>query len=226
MAKARENNAAAAGATPKTKAWTVAVYMAADGPSGSQALDGVAISDLADIARAAKPHGAEKGKSPVDHMHVAVQVDLLKTDGLLRLVVTDDKDLSVGVDSAPGAQTAEAFGRRTELIREANTASVEGLKSFLKWVVDRCPAEHYLVIFWGHSSGPVGLFGDQTKVNGAITRLTLPNLKQVFEDRAVAEHFQIAKTKDRTASGRPAPAENELPIDIVLFKDCWMSTLE
>ena len=34
------------------------------------------------------------------------------------------------------------------------------LYGFFDWAVNECPAEHYLLIFWGHSRGQFGMFGD------------------------------------------------------------------
>ncbi len=72
------------------------------------------------------------------------------------------------------------------------------LKHFFEWAHDEIPAERYAVFFWGHTFGPASLFAPPLR--GRRT-LGLPEL-------------------------RVALRSFEKNIDIVLFKDCWMSTLE
>jgi hypothetical protein len=59
----------------------------------------------------------------------------------------------------------------------------------------------YAVIFWGHSVGPSGLFRDPAPFNRNPS-LKLPDLRRALE-----------------ALGRPY-------VDVVIFQDCWMSSLE
>jgi hypothetical protein len=90
------------------------------------------------------------------------------------------------------------------------------------------------VIFWGHSSGPVGLFGDSATPVSQPTRLTLPKLKNVMRrlagalgDKGRQESFARVKAESRKAAGREEKVEGtHQPIDILLFKNCWIATLE
>lgn len=205
--------------TPKTRRWTVAIYMVADGPSGNEALDKVALDELDDIYAAAKDHS---------DLYVAVQVDLSDQNGLIRFAV----------------------GGALQRVAEADAAAEKTLEGFFKWMAETCPAEEYVIVFWGHSSGPVGLFGDRATLDGPITRLTLPKLNGVMRtfvaglahaqeklltarescprsrdlEAAYASHRPRARRRPADA-GKPAP-KAEKQAAIVLFKNCWMSTIE
>ena len=73
---------------------------------------------------------------------MAVQLDMFTVNGLLRFKVETD-----------GRVTGYSEG-------EKDTGDPKSLKEFMEWVSRECPAERYLVIFWGHSSGPVAMCGD------------------------------------------------------------------
>ena len=66
----------------KRKSWTVAIYMVADGRSGSSDLDQVAIRELGSIVEAA---GTQS-----NNVNVAVQLDLHGVEGTLRLLAGPD----------------------------------------------------------------------------------------------------------------------------------------
>ena len=177
------------------KDWTVAIYMVADGPSGNRVLDQIAAEELLHIVRAANPQ-------LLDKIHVAVQADLSDQNGVMRI----------------------ALGRELEIIPEQNAAASSTLEEFLGWVVEQCPSKHFLVLFWGHSSGPVGLFGDGLK-SAPLQRLTLPKVAR--ELKRFAELPDGNTTLRRYAKALSACEENYgQAIDLVMFKDCWMSTLE
>ena len=148
------------------KEWTVAIYMVADGPSGNRGLDEIASGELARIIRAADP---DSGPKPLDKIHVAVQVDLSDQDGILRLAVDGTYD-DLTISRIP----------------EADATAADTLKGFFKWVATDFPALRYCVVFWGHSSGPIGLFGDRASPNGPVNRLTLPKLRGVMHQFASA----------------------------------------
>ena len=191
------------------------MYMVADGPSGNQILDDIALSERSDIIHAAIP---DSGKGPNKDIYVAVQLDLSDQNGILRLAVDGD----------------------VQRIPEGDAAATDTLESFFDFVQKQCPARHYAVLFWGHSSGPVGLFGDTASIASPLNRVTLPKLQGVMEHFAEAlrkgrESFKTTKrdcarrAHDETGSGRgaaPSPADDEQPIDILVFKNCWVGTLE
>jgi Clostripain family len=155
--------------------------MIADGINGSSALDASAERAKDDIKAALAAAGANAT------VNVAMQMDFKETPKTTqRLIVHRHKDWT-------------QIGRH----REAGDPRV--LKAFFRWVYNQCPAERYVVHFWGHSSGPVGLFFEQAHPAARPDGLTLPELGYAFEH------------SKRTLGQL---------VDIVLLKDCWMSTLE
>src|SRR6476619_1038401 len=81
-------------AKAKKKTWTVAIYMTADGSSGSNDLDQVAIRELGDIVLAAStPPNGNKNGAPIDHINVAVQLDLSGVNGMLQMTVEKNGDV-------------------------------------------------------------------------------------------------------------------------------------
>jgi hypothetical protein len=164
----------------KLKPWTVAVYMIADGLNGNSALDASAEKAKDEIKTALAAAGAN------GTVNVALQMDFKETPGTHRLILHRHRDW-------------------IRSVRKEEAGDPHVLKRFLRWVHSECPAERYIVHFWGHSSGPVGLFFEQSPHQSRPDGLTLPELGYAFEH------------------SRPILGQ---PVDIVLLKDCWMSTLE
>ena len=166
-------------ATPP-KPWTLAVYMIADGVKADTRLDQLAETTKDEIIGALEAAGAS------DRVNVAIQMDFKKTDGTRRIV------------ARPGADWV-----RTS--REHDAGDPKVLASFLRWVKRTSPADRYVVHFWGHSTGPVGLFFDQAQKGLRPDGLTLPELGYAMD---------------------LSPDILGQLVDIVLMKDCWLSTLE
>ena len=174
--------------TRPTKAWTVMIYMIADDPGGGELLDQVANRELDQIIHATLD-------TPRDKLYVAVQLDFRSQPDVWRRVVGE------GAWAQP----------------ESNAADPETLYGYFEWASRMCPADHYLLMLWGHSKGPFGLFTDQpfSGLGAAFAAgdpwtyvaqsLTLPELR---------------------AALRAARACFNRKVDIVAFKDCFMSTLE
>ena len=74
------------------------------------------------------------------------------------------------------------------------------LKTFLRFGQRECPADRYVVFFYGHATGPLGLFFDNDSNEGVPIMLGLPALAD-----------SLAST------GRAA---------VIVFRDCLMNTLE
>jgi hypothetical protein len=204
------------------KRWTVAIYMVADGRSGSRDLDQVAIRELATIVEAAGPH--------IKDVNVAVQLDLHGVNGTLRMMVQGDN---------------KAHG---QFLNERNAASPDTLHEFFKFVTDQSKSEHYLLLFWGHSSGPVVFVGDfdVPKQNehpngntgvipqskgigaGALSGVLKRFANAIKEDcgcfREARQSYR-RHTNSRLQTNNQERGEDR-PVDIVLFKECFMSTLE
>jgi hypothetical protein len=74
------------------------------------------------------------------------------------------------------------------------------LKRFFEWARYEIPAERYAVFFWGHTFGPASLFAPPLRGRRV---LGLPELRVAL-----------------------STFEKKMDLEVVLFKDCWMSTLE
>jgi hypothetical protein len=79
------------------------------------------------------------------------------------------------------------------------------LYGFFEWAATECPAEHYLLIFWGHSRAQFGMFGDSDRFEYTAQTLTLDELSEAL---------------------RAAKRSLEKPVDVIAFKDCFMANLE
>lgn len=159
------------------KPWTVLIYMVADDPQGGELLDQQAVREMDEITKAALS---------VQHredLHVAIQVDFRTLPGVWRRVI----------------------GESTFVRPEGNAAHPATLYGFFDWAATECPAEHYLLIFWGHSRGQFGMFGDSDPFDYTAQTLTLDELRD-------------ALTAAKRSLGKP--------MDVIAFKDCFMATLE
>jgi hypothetical protein len=159
------------------KRWTVLIYMVADDPQGGELLDQQAVREMDQITKATL-----SVKNPED-LHVAVQVDFRTLPGVWRRVI----------------------GHSTFVRPEGDAADPETLYGFFDWAVNECPAEHYLLIFWGHSRGQFGLFGDPDPFEYTAQTLTLDELDDAL---------------------RAAKRSLGQAVDVIAFKDCFMATLE
>jgi hypothetical protein len=83
---------------------------------------------------------------------------------------------------------------------ETNVATPGVLRSFFDFAKSKSDnSTRYAVFFWGHGAGPAGLFLDPEP--SPAHSLSLPQIWQAFQV------FQK-------------------PVDVILFRDCWVSTLE
>jgi len=103
--------------------WTVMVYMA-----GDNNLDGAALRDIEEMAQT----GSTKD------VNVLVQLDRLEDKKTRRFLITKGG----GYDR----DCVETFG-------ETNTGDPKILEDFLKWSIEKYPAERYFLILWNHGGG-------------------------------------------------------------------------
>ena len=108
--------------TGKAK-WTFLVYMA-----GDNNLDGAALRDIAEMARAGS----------TQDVHILVQLDRIEDQKTRRFRIT------------PGGGFKKDC---IETFSETNTGDPQVLYSFVKWAVDNYPADRYALILWNHGSG-------------------------------------------------------------------------
>jgi hypothetical protein len=158
------------------KRWTVLIYMVSDDPQGGELLDQEAVQEMDQITKAAL-------SVDTTELYVALQVDFRTLPGVWR----------------------RSIGESTFIRPESNAADPATLYGFFDWATAECPADHYLLIFWGHSRGQFGLFGDSDPFDYTAQTLTLDELRTAL-----------------TAAKRSL----QKPIDVVAFKDCFMANLE
>ena len=103
--------------------WTFLVYMA-----GDNNLDGAALRDIAEMARA----GSTKD------IHILVQLDRLEDQKTQRFRIT------------PGGGFKKDC---IETFSETNTGDPQILYSFCRWALENYPADRYALILWNHGSG-------------------------------------------------------------------------
>ena len=103
--------------------WTFMVYMA-----GDNNLDGAALRDIAEMARA----GSTKD------VNVLVQLDRIEDNLTRRFRITQGGGFK--------KDCLESFG-------DTNTGDPKILYDFVKWSADNYPADRYALILWNHGSG-------------------------------------------------------------------------
>jgi hypothetical protein len=183
------------------KPWSVLAYTVADDRSGGSPLDAAAQKELKAICDAAN----------FAQVNIAAQVDFKRLPGVFRASVTSDFPQvrafrPIRPQDHPlwrkilGIVTASRLRVEAER-RDLNAARPGVLEEFLRYGRAECPADRYVVFFYGHACGPMGLFFD-TDPNGrrAVT-LRLNDLAGSMSD-----------------FGSKAA--------IVIFRDCFVNTLE
>ena len=103
--------------------WTFMVYMA-----GDNNLDGAALRDIAEMARA----GSTKD------VNILVQLDRIEDNLTRRFRITQGGGFK--------KDCIESFG-------DTNTGDPQILYDFVKWAADNYPADRYALILWNHGSG-------------------------------------------------------------------------
>lgn len=189
---------------PPKKSWAVLAYTIAEDPSSSSLLDTSARLELKAICDAAD----------FRQVSVAAQVDFQKTRGIYRGAVTDLPAPSRGFKDLVDPAKHELWQKilsgvdldatRVKVQREAadlNAADADVLQAFLQFGEEQCPAARYVVSFFGHAAGPLGVFSDVAHGTTAHDILRLPGLVRAFR-----------------ASGRKA--------SVIVFRDCFMNCLE
>jgi len=164
--------------------WAVLAYIVADDRmAAGDSLDEVAELDLQRLSVAAERAGVP----------LAAQIDYQNRDGRWRQIF--------------GATNS------TTRLREANSNRPEVLRDFLRFGAQECPAEHYVVMLWGHGSGPAGFFSDASQPTPA-------ELGHPLSPR------QLANALSNVAGEMSEHESRKRKFDIVLLKACFGATLE
>jgi hypothetical protein len=197
-------------ASPMPKPWAVLAYTVADDKSGGSELDAAAKRELKAMCEAAD----------FGQVNVAAQVDFKHTRGVWRGLLTeqpprrapkagapkpnrnhdddDDDDHPLWRSIVGGIKRSmHGLAERAEL----NAARAEVLQDFLRFGQQGCPADRYIVTFYGHAYGPMGLFFDADARQRTASTLRLNDLASSIEG----------------IEGKAA---------VVIFRDCFMNTLE
>jgi hypothetical protein len=186
-------------ASPEPKAWTLLAYTVADDKGGLSPLDEPARNEVKAICAAAD----------LGRMHVALQVDFRRTAGVFRATLRprisrDFRDANpekydLWRDVVKGTTQSDLELQKER--KDLNAASGGVLQQFLQYGRERCPARRYVIFFYGHAFGPMGLFYDRAPGESAPSTLRLNTLASAL-------------------SSEDGPAE------VILFRDCFMDTLE
>lgn len=204
--------------TRKRDAWSVLAYTIGDDKGGFHAIDQSTENDVAAICRAAD----------LGRMRVALQLDLKRHPGVYRATLTPRPRPSGLEGRKRRATTRKARQRRAfhdvdprkrNLWRDIahkleqsdvrlqedrthlDAASGGVLRRFLDFGRRACPAERFILHFSGHSFGPMGMFYDSRTGASSPHVLRLTHLARAL-------------------------ASKDGPIEVVLFRDCFMDTLE
>jgi hypothetical protein len=186
----------------KKKPWAVLAYTVADDKAAGAALDHSAARELKAVCDAAD----------FSQVSIAAQVDFKKAErGVYRAVLTAspperDGFKDIREDETPLWRQIKATLEKSVLSvqhdrTDLNAADGGVLSEFLKFGCVECPAERYAVFFYGHAYGPMGLFYDSSSAKKDPHTLRLNDLAK-----------SMAHVTNRA--------------DIVVFRDCFMCTLE
>ena len=183
------------------KPWAVLAYTVADDKAGGSALDAAAQRELAALCDA-----ADFGR-----ISIAAQVDFMRLPGVFRGVLTEKPPRARGfqpIQAEDHPLWRRILGRvshstlQVEVERaDLNAARANVLREFLRYGHGECPADRYVVFFYGHAYGPMGLFYDAASGQRIGNTLRLNDLASSME----------------AVDGRAA---------VVVFRDCFMNTLE
>jgi Clostripain family len=157
----------------RQKPWAVLAYTIADDKGGGDSLDGAAKEELKSLCSAAD----------FGHMNVAAQVDFKHTAGVFRGVLTEPSGGGRGFEAIPADSHPLWRGIKARLDRsklrvlkdrtDLNATRTNVLQSFLRFGQRECPAERYVVFFYGHGYGPLGIFFD-AEADDRSAKSTMP----------------------------------------------------
>jgi hypothetical protein len=206
------------------KKWAVLHYLVAEVKGQSPDIDKLqeeARGEIKKVVAAAQTH--------FDDMHVAYHVDFrdFPDPGNPRTMIQAKRAKVTSRGAFPIEEEVPPLLHFPEMHRRFHD-----LRRFFEWTMDasgpgHCPADHRVIVFWGHSAGPAGIF--DLLDNGAA-----PPDEGVFNLNAISRriiHFRermMARVAPQLSLRSLAGAFKvfDQPCDLVLFKDCWMSTLE
>jgi hypothetical protein len=193
------------------QSWFAMAYMVSDKPAGFglSVLDDVVQREIFELV----------GAGERAQMDVAVQVDFKKPTGRYRIstngvstqryapsVTTIGHLESLGKNEFWNAVHEKLTAARESKItvtasEEENSATPGVLEEFLRWCHPYYPGQRQALLLYGHAAGPMGLFFDATP--GSVDPPDILGLNELANAlKAIG------------------------PVDIILFRSCFMNTLE
>ena len=151
------------------KPWAVLAYTVADDKGTGQSIDAAAKNELKSLCDA-----ADFGR-----MSVAAQVDFKHTRGVFRGVLTEKPPKTRGFESIPAdshplwrAIKARLDRSKLRVLKDQvdlKSSRANVLRNFLRFGQHECPADRYVIFFYGHGYGPQGLFFDAESDDASAT---------------------------------------------------------
>jgi Clostripain family len=161
---------------PEQKPWAVLVYLVAD---DSRQSPSPSLDQIAEHELDLMFDACDRGK-----MHLAVQVDYRVKQEVWRHLRRD----------------------RPESLPESSAGDPATVRRFFDWAYDACPADRYLILFWGHAFGTAGLFPD--------SRPDAPSTRDLL---SLQELERVLGYATRLGDGVP---------NVLMFKNCCLSNIE
>jgi len=186
------------------KPWAVLAYTVADDKGTGDSLDAAAKEELKALC-----DGADFGR-----MSVAAQVDFKHTRGVFRGVLTEAPPKTRGFESIPADshplwRAIKARLDRSKLrvlkdVDDLNATRATVIASFLRFGQRECPADRYVVFFYGHGYGPRGLFfdadADDASVKSLMPLSTLSDALDLVGERAALIVFRACQASTLEAA--------------------------
>jgi hypothetical protein len=184
----------------KRNPWAVLAYTVADDRSDGDAIDASARKELHAICQAADYFG---------EMDVAAQVDFKRSRGVFRGVIAEALQKKRRYEGFKAARAeSHPFWRdiegklkhsRLRLLEEdvdLNAARANVLRDFLRFGREECPADQYVLFFYGHGYGPAGVFFDADAGEDDADTLQMSGLANSVEaigDSAAVVVFRVCE---------------------------------
>jgi len=178
------------------KPWAVLAYTVADDRGTGDSLDAAAKEELRSLCDAAD----------FGQMSVAAQIDFKSAPGVFRGVLTEAPLKRRGFETIPADSHPLWRGIKAKLDRsklrvlrdivDLNAARAHVLRNFLRFGQRECPADRYVVFFYGHGYGPLGLFFDADDDASDTSTLSLTGLSDSLDavgDRAAVIVFRACQ---------------------------------
>lgn len=150
---------------PTKKQWSFLAYIAGDND-----LSDNGVEDIEELC--------EVGAS--DKLHVGVEIDKIgEHTGSIRYEITEPD------------WSGKAHSTVIERLPEKDAGDPDTLRSFLKWGIDRYPADNRIVVVWGHGSGFRSVRRD-IGYDDFGSSLDLPEIVEVFNRSGIGKNNKIS----------------------------------